>query len=70
VNVVGDDTGYTIGCIASVQVTTSFSALTPIIGTLVGSFPMTAKTELPIEFTCPNPQIADWSTSASCPKQP
>ena len=59
-----------VGCIASVEVKTAFSAVTPVIGNLVGPMTLTARTELPVEFLCPNASITAWDTSGECPKQP
>ena len=59
----------TIGCIAVVEFETSFRAITPIVGNVVGPITMTARSELPIEFVCgvsPSSPIA----AGSCPKQP
>lgn len=56
----------TIGCIAVVEFDTSFSAITPLVGSIVGPISMTARAELPIEFVCPNASV----TAANCPKQP
>jgi Flp pilus assembly protein TadG len=52
------------GCIAVVAPQADWSAITPIIGSLIGPFTLEARSELPIEFVCPN------SYYASCPKQP
>lgn len=56
----------TIGCIAVVEINISFNAATPIIGSVIGPFAMTARAELPIEFVCPN----GTTSASSCPKQP
>ena len=53
-----------INCIAVVRPRTTWTLLTPVIGDLIGPIDLEARTELPIEFTCPN---AYW---ASCPRQP
>lgn len=60
----------TVGCIAHVEVWTDFSPITPIIGTLIGNFTLTANSEASVEFVCPNVGIAEWNSAASCPKQP
>lgn len=59
-----------IGCIAVVRVTTNWSALTPLIGTILGPIALRAESQLPIEFVCPNPAIAGFTTASDCPKQP
>lgn len=42
----------TLGCTAVVSVKTTFTALTPIIGNIVGPVPITAETKQIIEFVC------------------
>jgi len=44
---------HTIGCIAEVTVHHQFTAITPIIGSVIGPIDLTASTQLPIEFTKP-----------------
>ena len=44
---------HTIGCIAEVTVHYEFTAITPIIGSVIGPIDLTASTQLPIEFTKP-----------------
>ena len=56
-----------IGCVAVVQFDTSFSAITPLVGTIVGPMTMSARSELPVEFVCPSTTIPD---ANDCPKQP
>lgn len=58
------------GCIAVVVARSDWSAITPIIGALIGPISLTARSELPVEFVCPNPSIAAYSNSSSCPRQP
>jgi Flp pilus assembly protein TadG len=58
------------GCIAVVTAKTDWTAITPIIGTLVGPIALTARSELPIEFVCPNPIYPSYTTADLCPKQP
>ena len=55
-----------LGCIAVVRVSTAWSAVTPVIGSLLGPFTMQAESQLPVEFICPNPSIG----FTTCPKQP
>jgi Flp pilus assembly protein TadG len=59
-----------IGCVAVVTARADWSAITPIIGMLVGPISLTARSELPVEFVCPNPNIAAYASSSSCPRQP
>jgi Flp pilus assembly protein TadG len=42
-----------IGCLAVVQVTGHFQALTPIIGQIIGPTTVTSTTTMPIERVCP-----------------
>ena len=59
-----------VGCIAVVTVDTSWQAITPIIGNLVGSLNLSARSELAVELVCPNPAYLAYATSDLCPKQP
>lgn len=59
-----------IGCVAVVRVTTPWQALTPIVGALLGPITLRAETQQPVEFVCPNPAIAGFTTAGDCPKQP
>lgn len=63
-------TTMAVGCVAVVTPTAQWSAITPIIGQLMGPITFRARSELPVEFVCPNPAIAAYATSAACPKQP
>jgi hypothetical protein len=49
----GDCTTRDLGCIAEVTVHYEFTAITPIIGSVIGPIDLTASTQLPIEFTKP-----------------
>jgi len=46
------------GCIAQVEVTGSFEALTPFIGQLIGPIDLTSTAKIPIERVCANPPPA------------
>ena len=59
-----------IGCIAVIRVSTNWTALTPLVGSLLGPFNLRAESQLPVEFVCPNPLIAGFTTVGDCPKQP
>jgi Flp pilus assembly protein TadG len=59
-----------VGCIAVVTARSNWSAITPILGNLIGPIPFVARSELPVELVCPNPVVASYATSASCPRQP
>jgi Flp pilus assembly protein TadG len=60
--------GVPLGCLAVVTYNSKFDLITPIVRQVL--FPsgivLTAKTVLPVEFTCPNPNLG----SGSCPDQP
>lgn len=58
------------GCVAVVTARVDWSAITPIIGSIIGPLPLTARSELPIELVCPNPKYPTYRTSNLCPKQP
>jgi Flp pilus assembly protein TadG len=58
------------GCVAVVIARSTWTAITPIIGQLIGPINFQARSELPVEFVCPNPAIPAYATSAGCPKQP
>ena len=61
-----------VGCIAHVEVWTDYAPITPLISNLIGSMTLTANSEEPIEFVCPNPAISEWSApdGSLCPKKP
>jgi Flp pilus assembly protein TadG len=50
-----------IGCLAIVEVDVSYSPMTPVIGSIVGSIPMSSTSIQPIEYVCP------YDTATSCP---
>lgn len=50
-----------IGCLAVVETRSSFTALTPVIGSVVGPIQLTSRSVNPIEYVC------DVPTKASCP---
>jgi Flp pilus assembly protein TadG len=58
------------GCVAVVTAKATWSAITPVIGALIGPIDLTARSELPIELVCPNPAFPAYATSADCPRQP
>lgn len=59
-----------VGCVAILTVESDWSAITPIIGQIIGPITFTARSELPVEFVCPNPNIPAYSSSDNCPRQP
>ena len=58
------------GCVAVVTARSNWTAITPIIGSILGPLTLTARSELPVEFVCPNPNISAYATASSCPRQP
>ena len=42
-----------IGCLAVVATDVTYTPMTPIIGTLIGSLHLTSESVLPIEYVCP-----------------
>jgi Flp pilus assembly protein TadG len=58
------------GCVALVTAEASWSAITPIIGAMIGPLALTARSEVPVEFVCPSSTIAAYATSDLCPRQP
>lgn len=58
------------GCVAVVTAEASWSAITPIIGAMIGPLALTARSEVPVEFVCPSSTIAAYATSDLCPRQP
>jgi len=47
----------TIGCLVIVTAHISYVPMTPIIGTLVGTVPLTSTSIQPIEYVCPNDTV-------------
>jgi hypothetical protein len=58
------------GCVAVVTARAEWTAITPIVGNLVGPITLEAQSEIAVEFVCPNPTIPAYTSSSSCPKQP
>jgi Flp pilus assembly protein TadG len=58
------------GCIAVVTARSDWTAITPIVGAAIGPINLEARSELPVEFVCPNASIPAYASSASCPRQP
>jgi Flp pilus assembly protein TadG len=59
-----------VGCVAVVNAESDWSAITPIIGQIIGPITFKSDTQVPVEFVCPNPAIPAYATAASCPRQP
>jgi Flp pilus assembly protein TadG len=59
-----------VGCVAVVVTQSTVTMITPIVGNLVGPITVSARSELPLEFVCPNSKIVAYATSNLCPKQP
>ena len=47
-----------MGCVAVVEVTGHFQALTPVIGQIIGAVDVTSTSKNPVERTCANPPPA------------
>jgi len=62
-----DPTKIAVGCVAVVTAKTDWSAITPIIGRIIGPIQFVARTELPVELTCPNPDIPAYMLASACP---
>ena len=58
------------GCVAVVTARNRWSAITPIIGSIIGPIVLTGRSELPVELVCPNIKYPAYATAAQCPKQP
>jgi hypothetical protein len=59
-----------VGCVAVVKAESDWSAITPIIGQVIGPITFKSDSEVPVEFVCPNPNIPAYASAASCPRQP
>jgi hypothetical protein len=59
-----------VGCVAVVKAESNWSAITPIIGQVIGPITFKSDSEVPVEFVCPNPNIPAYALSSSCPRQP
>jgi Flp pilus assembly protein TadG len=59
-----------VGCVAVVDVHADWSAITPIIGSIIGPIDFNAQSVVQVEFVCPNPNILAYVDPANCPKQP
>jgi Flp pilus assembly protein TadG len=58
------------GCVAVVTARVDWSAITPIIGSIIGPITLTGRSELPVELVCPNIKYTRYLTADLCPKQP
>lgn len=58
-----------IGCSATVHVTATWQAITPLIGNLIGPLNLSTTAALPVEFVCGVP-TAPITDPTACPKQP
>lgn len=65
-----DEHAIAVGCIAVVEADADWTPITPIIGNIVGPITMTARSELPIEFVCPNLAFTAYDSVDKCRKQP
>lgn len=62
-------TTVTVGCVAVVVARSEWSAITPIIGSIVGPISLEARSELAVEFVCPNDNLASYPGGV-CPREP
>jgi Flp pilus assembly protein TadG len=62
--------GVPVGCIAVVEAEATWEAITPILGNLIGPLPLTARSEVAVEFKCPNPNIDEYDNpdGSECPR--
>jgi hypothetical protein len=60
------------GCLAVVEITAQFRAITPLIGDLIGPISLAARSTATVEFSCPRPDVSGhpFGSASSCPKQP
>ena len=63
-------TAMAVGCMAIVNAESDWTAITPIIGQIIGPITFTARSEVPVEFVCPNPNILEYANPTDCPRQP
>lgn len=60
-----------VGCLVVVEVEGDFTAITPIIGSIIGPIEVSAATTSTVEFSCPTGQAGHpFQFVAACPKQP
>lgn len=65
-------TTISVGCMAVVRAQSEWSPITPLIGNIIGPITFEGRSELPIEFVCPNPNIPEFDllNGSECPRQP
>jgi len=63
-------TAMAVGCMAIVNAESAWTAITPIIGQIIGPITFTARSEMPVEFVCPNPNIPAYNNPIDCPRKP
>lgn len=60
-----------VGCLIVVEVEAEFTAITPIIGSIIGPLQVSATTTSTVEFTCPTGEPGHpFQSAAACRKQP
>jgi hypothetical protein len=61
-----------VGCLVVVEVASEFDAITPVIGTLIGTLDLSASSTATVEFACPRPDVPGhpFSLAIDCQKQP
>lgn len=65
----GSNPALSIGCSAEVTAVSHWSAITPLIGNILGPLTFTATSSIPVEFVC-GVASAPITSPANCPKQP
>jgi TadE-like protein len=60
------------GCVIVIRSSTTYRAITPIIGDLIGDITLEARTTSRVEFSCPRPDDLSqpFTAAGQCPKQP
>lgn len=58
------------GCMAVVRAKAKWAPITPFAGSFLGEIEFEARTEMPIQFLCPNPIYLEYDTSIECPRRP
>jgi hypothetical protein len=63
-------TTMAVGCVAIINAESDWSAITPIVGQIIGPITFRAESQVPVEFVCPNPSIPAYALATDCPRQP
>jgi hypothetical protein len=62
----------TVGCIAVVTPMSDWSLITPVLSSIIGPMTFEARSELPVELVCPDPDVLryDDAEGDECPRLP